>query len=144
MGFFNRLFGGQEELPELDAANPVARRLEEVKPALEDLAKRVRDPLEVVPCPHGTFVFIGKPRKRFGAAWVEGGKVKNLRQFAEEHHIPSDRLGSLVEALQKLYEHEAMKVPRYVTRVAERTVVVDASEELGRKVEQMLQQTATH
>ncbi|WP_025322556.1 hypothetical protein [Deferrisoma camini] len=144
MGFFNRIFGDREELPELDAANPVARRLEEVKPALENLAKRVRDPLEVVPCPHGTFVFIGKPRKRFGAAWVEGSEVKNLRQFAEERNIPSDRLGSLVETLQRIYEQEAMRAPRYVTRVADRTVVVDASEELGRKVEEVFEQSATH
>ncbi|NOY46471.1 MAG: hypothetical protein GXP50_13630 [Deltaproteobacteria bacterium] len=144
MGFFNRIFGGREELPELDAANPVARRIEPLKPALENLARRVRDPLEVVPCTHGAFVFIGKPTKRFGAAWVQGEEVKNLRQFAEERNIPADRLGALVDDLRRLYEQEATRVPRYATTVAGRTVVVDASEELGRKVEEVLEQVASH
>ena len=87
MGFFKNVFSGQKEYPELDAASPAARQLEPLRSTLEKLAREVGDPLEVVPCPHGAFVFIGKPPKRFGAAWVREDKVTNLKDLATEKKL---------------------------------------------------------
>ena len=139
MGFFKKVFGGREEYPELDAASPVARRLEALKPALEKLAQEVSDPIEVVPCPHGAFVFIGKPPKRFGAAWVQGEQVTNLKELAEQRKLPAERMGALIDSLRRAYE-EGASAPRYTATVGGRKVVVDASDELGRRVEEILRQ----
>ncbi len=139
MGFFKKIFGGREEYPELDAASPVARRLEPLKPGLEKLAQEVSDPIEVVPCPHGAFVFIGKPPKRFGAAWVQGDQVTNLKELADQKRLPPERLGTLIERLRQAYE-QGSGAPRYTATVAGRKVVVAPSDDLGRRVEEILQQ----
>ncbi len=137
MGFFKKVFGGREDYPELDATNPAAQRLEPLKPALEKLTREVGDSIEVVPCSRGAFVFIGKPPKRFGAAWVEGEQVTNLKDLVEKRHIPADRMGALIENLRQAYEQGA-KAPRYTTTVGGKKIVVAPSEELGRRVEEIL------
>lgn len=141
MGFFNKLFGGRQEYPELDADNPATRRLSEVKPALEALAHGVSDPLEVVPTREKAYVFIGKPPKTFGLAWVEGSEVKSLKDLLSEHKVHPMKQGRLVDELREVYrKSEASQ--RFRAEVAGRRVVVTPSEQLGRGVEQVLSQVA--
>jgi hypothetical protein len=37
----------------------------------EKLAGETKDPLEVVPAEDSVYIFVGKPPKKFGIAWIE-------------------------------------------------------------------------
>lgn len=54
-------------MPPLADENPVASKIEAARPSLETLAAEVDEPLEIVPAERATYVFIGKPPKRFSA-----------------------------------------------------------------------------
>ena len=103
MGFFKSIFSDRKEYPELDAASPVARQLEPLRPFLEGLTREIKDSMEVVPCPHGAFVFIGKPPKKFGAVWIKDGRVTNLKDIAARKS--GDEMMALVERLRAAYRH---------------------------------------
>ncbi|GAB4267696.1 MAG: hypothetical protein Kow0092_21190 [Deferrisomatales bacterium] len=137
MGFFNKLFGGRKEYPEIDAASPAARRLGELKQPLESLLQEVKDPVEVVPVGPRPLVFIGKPPKRFGLAWIEGERVKNLKNLAEEHSVAPDRMGRIVDELRRAYQ-QCENEPRFQMKLGDRTVVVAPSERLEHEVEEIL------
>jgi hypothetical protein len=137
MGFFNKIFGGRKEFPALDAANPAARRLDEMREPLESLMEDVNEPLEVVPVGPRPFVFMGNPPKRFGLAWVEAGQVKNLQTLVDEKGIAPDRMSRLVEQIRTAYEHSASD-PRYQATVAGRQIVVAPSERLEEEVEEII------
>ena len=66
MGMLDRWFGGVKEYPPLAADSQARHFLDEISPELEGLAVDVEDKLEVVPCDHEAFVFIGTPPKRLG------------------------------------------------------------------------------
>ncbi|MFU8858749.1 MAG: hypothetical protein ACNA8S_17305 [Deferrisomatales bacterium] len=142
MGFFDKLFGGRQEYPELDADNPATRRLTKLQPALESLAQGVNDPLEVVPTPEKAYVFIGKPPKQFGLAWVEGSQVRSLKDLLTEHKVDPMKQGRLVEELRQVYR-ESESEQRFRAEVAGREMVVTPSERLGQGVEGVLSQV-TH
>ncbi|WP_210544117.1 hypothetical protein [Rhodoferax sp. PAMC 29310] len=85
MGLLDKLFGNKEiEYPQLPVGNYALAQLDEIKGPLEELAQKVSDHLEVVPAEHEAFVFLGKPPKSFGIAWIHDGKVTGLKEFAEE------------------------------------------------------------
>ncbi len=140
MGFFKSIFSDRKEYPELDAASPVARQLEPLRPFLEGLTREIKDSLEVIPCPHGAFVFIGKPPKKFGAVWIRDGRVTNLKDVAARKS--GDEMMALVERLRAAYQHGA-EAPRFKTELGGKEVVVAPSDRLGEEVEQILEQYVT-
>ncbi|MCF8178823.1 MAG: hypothetical protein K9J74_09980, partial [Sulfuritalea sp.] len=87
MGLLDRWFGSTTNYPPLPQDNEAQARLDEVKSQLEELAHRVPDHLEVVPAEHEAFVFLGKPPKRFGIAWIHDGKVSGLKELAADNDL---------------------------------------------------------
>jgi len=130
MGLLSKLFGGgSPEFPPLDSDHYAATRLGAIRTELESLMGMTKDRLEVVPAEHAAYVFIGKPPKKFGVAWIHDGKVSNFKNLVEEKGVSPARLETLVEELQKAYEASA-DAERYRLEVGDRTIVVAPSEQL--------------
>lgn len=140
MGLLDKLFGSKKDYPPLPQDNPVRARLDEVRGPLEDLAHRVSDPLEVVPAEHEAFVFLGKPPKNFGIAWLHDGKVSGLKELAADHKLPQPAVVKMIDKLGKAYEH-ASETPRFSTEVGGRQAVVIASDGLAQEVRQIIETT---
>ena len=82
MSILGKFLGGKQNYPLLDSSTPAARQLESVRPPLEKLADETKDPLEVVPAEDSVYIFVGKPPKKFGIAWIEDGeKIVNFKSF---------------------------------------------------------------
>jgi len=103
MGLFGNLFGEKKTHDPLDPGSEAARLISEVKPDLEALAKKVKDPMEVIPVSGGAYVFVGKPPKTFGLAWVIDGKVMNIRSLMEEHNLSSSAVQTFSDKLRDAY-----------------------------------------
>ena len=73
MGILGQFFGGKLNYPPLDSSAPAAKQLESVRPPLEKLAAETNDPLEIVPAEDSVYIFVGKPPKKFGIAWMKRG-----------------------------------------------------------------------
>lgn len=138
MGMLDKWLGGKNDYPPLPADNAARARLDEVKPELEQLAKTVRDHLEVVPGEHEAYVYLGKPPKHFGIAWLHDGKVDGLKELVDQHKLSQSQVQALVGALGNAYEH-ASEAPRYSTEVAGRQVTVIPSQGLGKEVHQIIE-----
>jgi hypothetical protein len=138
MGFFNKMFGGHKEFPPLDTASPAAKRLAEMRGELEELTRQVRDDLEVVPGSERSWVFIGKPPKRFGLAWIEGDQVKNLKNFVDEKGIEPSRMSRIVEEIREAYVASESE-PRFAAEVAGQRVQVAPSQRLDHEVAAIIQ-----
>ncbi len=137
MGFFNKMFSGHKDRPPLDAASPAAQRLAEMNSELEELARQANDNLEVVPGSQRSWVFIGKPPKRFGLAWIEGHKVKNLKSFADEKGIAPAQMTRIVEEIREAYLASESD-PRFDAEVAGKRVLVAPSQRLEQKVDEII------
>ena len=70
MGILSNIFGKQDEYPPLSADSYANTRLEEVADQLKELIAETSERLEVIPSEHAAYVFIGKPPKKFGLAWI--------------------------------------------------------------------------
>lgn len=138
MGMFDKLFGGKKDYPPLPDDNEAKSRLETVKPQLEELANRVHDNLEVVPGEKEAYVYLGKPPKRFGIAWLHDGKVDGLNELVQDHKLSQPQVQALIGKLSEAYEH-ANKAPRYSTEVAGKQVTVIPSRGLGKEVHQIIE-----
>lgn len=138
MGMLDKWFGGKNDYPPLPADDAARNKLDEVKPQLEELANKVRDHLEVVPGEHEAYVYLGKPPKHFGIAWLHDGKVDGLKELVDQHKLSQSQVQSLVAALGDAYEHNTDE-PRYSTEVAGRTVTVIPSRGLGKEVHQIIE-----
>ena len=137
MGFFGKMFGGEPSYPELSADTQAAARLEAIRRNLESLARDVSDPLEVVPAEAGAYVFIGKPPKRFGIAWIEGNEVKSFKSIMAEHDVSAQTLNRVSDELREAYErHQGEN--RFQAQVADRQVVVTPSSGLEQEVRDIL------
>ena len=101
MGLLDKFFGNKVDYPPLPAGNAAMATLDEIKAPLAELAHKVSDHLEVVPAEHEAFVFLGKPPKKFGIAWIHDGKVTGLKEFAEEHHLSQLEIGKLIVRLRE-------------------------------------------
>ncbi|HSH70852.1 MAG TPA: hypothetical protein VK997_13095 [Deferrisomatales bacterium] len=142
MGFFNKMFSGQKDRPPLDAASPAAQRLAAMNSELEELARQANDNLEVVPGAQRSWVFIGKPPKRFGLAWIEGKQVRNLKSFADEKGIAPARMTRIVEEIREAYVASESD-PRFDAEVAGKRVLVAPSKRLEQKVDEIIQSAET-
>ena len=141
MGILGKFFGGKLDYPSLDSSAPAAMQLESVRPPLEKLAGETKDPLEVVPAEDSVYVFIGKPPKKFGIAWIEDGeKIVNFKSLVDEKGLSPTRLNQLSDELKKAYIAHQDK-PRYVTKISDREVVVIPSESLMNNLKGVVEQT---
>jgi hypothetical protein len=134
----DRWFGGKNDYPPLPADNAAKATIDEVKSELEKLAGKVRDHLEVVPGEHEAYVYLGKPPKHFGIAWLHDGKVDGLKELVDQHKLSQSQVETLVSALGEAYEH-ASDAPRYSTEVAGRRVTIIPSDGLGKEVHEIIE-----
>lgn len=140
MGLLDKLLGTKVTYPPLPAGSDVVEQLDEVKAPLEELAHKVHDHLEVVPAEHEAFVFLGKPPKNFGIAWIHDGKVTGLKEFAEEHHLSQVEMGKLIVRLGEAYQH-ASETPRYSAEFGGKQMVVIPSKGLEQEMHQIMSNT---
>lgn len=133
------LFSKKLNYPELDADNPAADQVQEVKGALQELMKQVSDPLEIVPAEDHAYVFIGKPPKKFGVAMIEDGEFQSFVAAAKEQGLDQAKILRLNEQLRDAYVNN-QDAQRYKTMVAGKEVVVTPCMQLGREVEQVINQ----
>ena len=138
MGMLDRWLGGKNDYPPLPADNEARAKIDEIKPELEQLAGKVRDHLEIVPGEHEAYVYLGKPPKHFGIAWLHDGRVDGLNELVDQHKLSQSQVQTLVVALGDAYEH-ASDAPRYSTEVAGRTVTVIPSRGLGKEVHEIIE-----
>lgn len=138
MGMFDKLFGGKQDYPPLPADNDAKAKLDEMKAPLEELAAKVNDHLEVVPAEHEAYVYLGKPPKRFGIAWIHDGKMDGLKEIVEDNELSQADTQKMISSLGTAYEH-ASDVPRYSAELAGKKVVVIPSEKLGQEVHQIME-----
>jgi hypothetical protein len=141
MGILGKIFGDKPDYPSLDSSDPAAKQLESLRPPLEKLADEISDPLEVVPAEETAYIFVGKPPKKFGIAWVEDGdKIVNFKSLVEEKGLSPISLQRLSDELKKAYiAHE--EEPRYLTRIRDREVVVIPSTSLLNNLKSVVEQT---
>lgn len=139
MGFFDKMFGGAPKYPVLDSASAAAGRLEAIRGNLEKLARDVSDPMEVIPSEAGAFVFIGKPPKKFGIAWIEDNQVKSFKTLMEEHGVSGAAVAKVSDELREAYQRHH-DTEHFQTTIAERNIVVTPSEPLEHEVREILSQ----
>jgi hypothetical protein len=141
MGILKKFFGGKHDYPSLNSSDPAARQLEAVRPPLEKLADETNEPLEVVPAEDSVYVFVGKPPKKFGIAWIENGdKIVNFKSLVDEKGLSPTSINHLSEELRKTYIAHQDK-PRYTTTIKDREVVVIPSKSLLSNVKGVVEQT---
>jgi len=140
MGLFDKLLGKQD-YPDLDPSHPAAGKLENVQQQLETLVKEIPEPLEVVPAEEAAYVFIGKPPKKFGVAWIENGQIHNFQTLVKEKGVQPFTLQGISEKLREAYERHSSE-PRFKASVADRDIVVIPSSPLQAEVEQIIRAIA--
>jgi hypothetical protein len=143
MGLFGNLFSSKPDYPAIDPASTAASRIAEVELQLGELAGQTKDPLEVVPAEHAAYVFIGKPPKNFGLAWIHDGKISGLNKLVEEHGLKPLEVEKIVDQLRDAYERNA-DVARFCTTVHDRDVVVTPSVKLENEVHEIIDKVVHH
>lgn len=141
MGILGKFFGAKPDYPQLDASDLAAKYLESVRPPLKKLADEIKDPLEIVPAKDSVYIFIGKPPKKFGVAWIEeGDKIVNFKSLVEQKGLSANSLQNLSEDLRKAYIAHQDK-PRFVTKLSDREVVVISSTSLVDNLKSVVEKT---
>ena len=138
MSLFGNLFSAKTpDYPPLDDKSRAARRIAEVERELGELLGKVSEPLEVVPSDHAAYVFIGKPPKKFGLAWIHDGKVSGLNTLVEEHGVKPAEIEKVLESLREAYKRN-QDAQHYTATIEDRKLVVTASEALERDVQNII------
>jgi hypothetical protein len=143
MSLFGSLFSSKPDYPAMDPASTAASRIAEIKTQLGELAGQVKDPLEIVPADHAAYVFIGKPPKRFGLAWIHDGKISGLQSIVEEHDLKPLEVQKAMDQLRDAYERNA-DANRFSATVENRDVVVTPSDRLEGEVHQIIDRLVRH
>jgi len=143
MSLFGNLFSSKPQYPAIDPASAAASRIAKVEAQLGELAGQVKDPLEVVPAEHAAYVFIGKPPKKFGLAWIHDGKVSGLNTLVEEHGLKPLEVQKVVGQLRDAYQRHA-DVSRFCTTVQDRDVVITPSPKLEKEVHEIIEKVVHH
>jgi len=139
MGFIDKIFGSdKKEYPVLEPSNPIAGQIEHFRGDLENLAKEVSDPMEVIPTDNAAYVFLGKPPKRFGIAWIKDGKIYNLKTLSQEKGVPELKIQLMSEKLRKAYE-KSEGASRFSTTVADHKIVVTKSDSLEQDLKEIIE-----
>ena len=131
------LFSKKVDYPELGDDSPVAEQINEVEGPLKTLMSQVSDPLEVIPADNQTYVFIGKPPKKFGVAVIEGGAVQSFVAAAKERGLEPVKIQKLNEQFRDAYVQN-QEAQRYKASVAGKEIVVTPCAELAREVTQIM------
>ncbi len=137
MGVFSKMFGSEPRYPELGPDTEAAGRLEAIRSNLEELAKDISDPLEVIPGDDGAYVFIGKPPKKFGIAWIEGDEVKSFKSMMAEHNVTAQTLNRVSDELREAYQRH-QETERFRTTIGQRDIVITPCAPLEQEVRQIL------
>lgn len=138
MGLFGSLFSGRTpEYPQLDDSSRTAKKVAEVEQELQELMQKVSQPLEVVPSDHAAYVFIGKPPKKFGLAWIHDGKVSGLNTLIAEHGVTPAEIEKVLDQLRDAYARH-QDAEHYTATIDDRKVVVTASEALEHEVHDII------
>ena len=143
MSLFGNLFSSKPDYPAIDPTSTAAMRVAEVESELGQLAEQVKDPLEVVPAEHAAYVFIGKPPKKFGLAWIHEGQISGLNTLVEEHGLKPLEVEKVLDQLRDAYERNA-DVNRFCTTVQDRDVVVTPSARLEKEVHEIIDNVVHH
>ncbi len=143
MGLLEKFFSSKPDFPAIDPSSTAAMRVAKVGRELHDLAGQVRDTLEIVPAEQAAYVFIGKPPKKFGLAWIHDGKVSGLNTLVEEHGLKPSEVGDVVDQLRAAYERN-MDVNRYTASVQDVDVVVTPSGKLEKEVHEIIDGILKH
>ena len=101
------------------------------------MAGKVSDPLEVIPSAHAAYVFIGKPPKSFGLAWVHDGQVSGLNTLVEEHGMQPAEIAHVVDELREAYQH-CDQAERYSADLDGNKLVVTPSDQLEHEVHDII------
>ncbi len=139
MGFFDKFRAGKNDYPVLDRSSLAADRIEKIREHLESLSKRVHKPLEVIPGEDGSYIFIGKPPKDFGVAWIEGSKLHSFKTLVEDDGVNPQELPRISESLRKAYEQN-LDDARFTTKIGNKEIVVTPSEEFRTQVREIIHQ----
>lgn len=140
MGFLSNILGSKPDFPELDANHPAVGYLNTHAENIEKLIEQVSSPLEVVPTEETSYVFIGKPPKKFGIAWFDPkGPIVNFKTLVDQKGLMVPTLDRLSEKLKDAYiQHQAE--PRFVTKIKSRDIVVTPSEDLIADVKKVIKE----
>jgi hypothetical protein len=138
MGLLDSLLGKKaKEHPPLDAESPAAKNIEGVKDELGEFVSETEDHIEVIPLEGEAYMFFGDPPKKFGVAWIKGGKQHNFKSLLNEAGVSEAALQKLAATLKEAYvQHEGE--PRYNLDFGGKTVVVIPSPDLGREVQRII------
>lgn len=137
MGLLKNLIGGEEHPPLPDDSYAV-ERIRKVMPGLRQLIEETNDRFEVVPAEQWAYVFIGKPPKKFGMAWITGDKVENLGELARQKHFSPITLEKIEDQLSDAYKRSATD-QRFVLEVEGKEVIVTPSGDLESEVNRVIQ-----
>ncbi|PLX82933.1 MAG: hypothetical protein C0616_01120 [Desulfuromonas sp.] len=140
MSLFGRMFGGRENYPDLDPNTSAAEKIASIEAHLEKIAKDYKEPLEVVPGRDATYVFIGKPPKKFGVAWIEDGEVKNFQTLAKEQGVQAGVLQSMGEKLRSAYERN-IEAERFTAHLDNCDITVTPCTDLMEEVDEIIGDT---
>ena len=137
MGFLGKLFGTEGKYPNLASDANAVQKMELIKGPLEKLSKKVTDTMEVVPDDENAYIFIGKPPKKFGMAWIEKGEMYNFKTLAEEKAVPQQQIIKMVDALADAYRRSDSKT-RYSAEVGDKIVTFTPSQTLAKEVKNII------
>ena len=143
MSLFGSLFSSKPDYPAMDPASAAASRIAAIETQLGELVGQVKEPLEVVPAEHAAYVFIGKPPKKFGLAWIHNGEISGLNTLVEEHGLKPLEVEQVLDRLRDAYERNA-EVNRFCTTVQDRDVVVTPSVKLETEVHEIIDKVVHH
>ncbi len=139
MSLFGNLFGAKTpDYPPLDAQSPAARKIAKVERELGELLGKVSEPLEVIPSDHAAYVFIGKPPKKFGLAWIHDGKVSGLKTLVDEHGVKPAQIEGLLESLREAYQRH-QDARHFTATIDQRKLVVTESDALENEVHEIIE-----
>jgi hypothetical protein len=130
MGFLGKLFGQGEAHPPLDAGSPAGQAIASHQKELEEIANKVRDPLEAVPGDRALYVFIGRPPDRFGIVWFHEGREDNLKNLMKTRGLAQREVQALSDAVRRAYV-AAQGDPRFTHRAADKEITVRHSPALA-------------
>jgi hypothetical protein len=137
MGLLAKLFGGGEELAPLDPSSAAAARIEAQRAALEGLAGRLRDRMELVPADQMVLAFIGRPPDQFGVAWFTNGEEHNFKRLLSEKGMAQRDVQRIADRLRAAYERH-QKEPRFVVSLAGKRVTVNPTPQLATDVAEVI------
>lgn len=137
MGLLKNLMGGETPPPLPDDSYAV-ERIQKVMPGLRRLISETNDRFEVVPAEQSAYVFIGKPPKKFGMAWITGDEVENLGALARQKNFSPITLEKIEDELSAAYKRSEAE-QRYSFEVEGKEVVVTPSQDLETEVNRIIQ-----